>query len=332
MKKKHKWRVGKKENQNKFTFVQYVPSDWVEKKIIRNIWISGYRIFLNRNKLQFIEKILDLDEIRLVFLFGKFSYLDTKDAKIDFLPEGKFRFDQTKIKRAISNEDVYLLIITPFDKNSANWNEAVIKEKVDIYLGLLILFFGRNIAHELIFENVYGISDNQVSASAARCENPLFFPSPDLNEEKFNNIFLVNKFILQKPEDEKNRFLLSLRWFKNANFDSGVDAFLKYWIALEIIAMSNNTDIQSINQILGKIYNLPLVGIQKTFNMGRLYGLRSKIIHNGKIIPIHQNLLKYIEAIYKDVYYFLSGIQPKKFSEEILNDNSFNLLEYMPNL
>lgn len=329
-KNKHEWKVGGEKKLNQLTFIQYVPSDWIENRHVKNVWISGYRVFIDKSKLNFIEKIIDLTDIRLVLIFGRFSYLDTKDAKIDFYPDGRGFVDGTKIRREISKEDIYLLIITPYEKDSLNLNEAVIKDKIDAYLGLLILIFGRNIVFENIFENQFGIIENKVSAFAARCENPLYFAFPNINDENINIVQSINSFTQQQPNAIKNRLLLSLRWFKNANYDSGVDAFLKFWIALEIVAMPDNTDIRPINKILVQIYNLSLEDTQNKFNIGRLFGLRAKIVHDGKIIPIHQNLLKYIGAIYKDIYFYLSGIPVEKISEKVLNMTGFNFIKYMP--
>lgn len=63
-----------------------------------------------------------------------------------------------------------------------------------------------------------------------------------------------------------------MRWYTGALGDHGVDAYLKLWIALEILAMLSTE-----------------------------FGLRSRIVHKGWAAGLDGFLLDYLEAVVGDV-------------------------------
>lgn len=64
-------------------------------------------------------------------------------------------------------------------------------------------------------------------------------------------------------------------------YSFGVDAFLKYWIAIEIIAMPDSSNIKHLIEILADIYEIRKEDAKKNFGVGKIFGFRSKIVHHG---------------------------------------------------
>ena len=123
---------------------------------------------------------------------------------------------------------------------------------------------------------------------------------------------------------------LSLRWFELALYSKGdVDGFLRYWFAIETLGMPNATDIRPLNESLARTYGISFEDARKRFSIGRLFGMRSRIVHNGQIIPIHQNLSKYVEAPYVDILYEHLGLTSEQRAAGVLNTAGFNLKQYL---
>ena len=79
--------------------------------------------------------------------------------------------------------------------------------------------------------------------------------------------------------------------------DVGVDAVLKYWIAIETLAIS----VKGMNQILSNCYNISVQEARERFLMGRLHGFRSNIVHQGQIPRNPSMVIGYMETLYSDI-------------------------------
>jgi hypothetical protein len=101
--------------------------------------------------------------------------------------------------------------------------------------------------------------------------------------------------------------MLALHWFHLAMRDRGVDAFLKRWIALETLAMPDGTNIRPVNEALASAYGISYEEARDTYAVGRLAGLRARIVHHGEPLPIHSKLELYFDAVFYDVLMQLLG-------------------------
>ncbi|MBD0325807.1 MAG: hypothetical protein ICV68_05215, partial [Pyrinomonadaceae bacterium] len=123
---------------------------------------------------------------------------------------------------------------------------------------------------------------------------------------------------------------LSLRWFESALYGKGgIDAYLKYWFAIETLGMPSTTNIRPLVESLSRAYGISHEEAQQKFSIGRLFGLRSRIVHEGQIISVHQNLTKYIEALYVDVLLEHLGLASEHRAEDVIDDPNFDLARYL---
>ena len=116
-----------------------------------------------------------------------------------------------------------------------------------------------------------------------------------------------------------------MRWFESAIYDKGIDSLLKYWISIETLAMPDTTNIKVINEILSSAYKRTLDEVRDLFEVGRLFGLRSSIVHEGFNVPIGWLLLKYLEALYVDILFGILGLPCESRAEEIIKNPEFSL-------
>lgn len=99
----------------------------------------------------------------------------------------------------------------------------------------------------------------------------------------------------------RERVELSLRWLDDAKRSEAVDAFLKLWFAIETLSMPDTTNIKPARDALAGIYGLSNVQAGETFRLGRVYDLRSKIVHDGQRVSIPNNLLGFLAGVYVDL-------------------------------
>ena len=88
--------------------------------------------------------------------------------------------------------------------------------------------------------------------------------------------------------------------------------------------MPDTTDIRPINIALARIYGLSRDEVTTRFKIGRIFGLRSDIVHNGQVRSIHQQLQRYIQAVYVDILFDLLGQASERRAEAVLDDATFN--------
>ncbi len=170
-----------------------------------------------------------------------------------------------------------------------------------------------------------GIQEDLVRSSTTRCHlRRQISPTPVVSE-----ITKADRAITTLQEPAKNRVHLSLRWLTSALNHRGVDAFVEYWIALETLSMPNTSDIRPLVNNFVDIYNLSYDEAKERFGIGKLFGLRSRIVHDGQIVPVHAQLLSYLEALYADVLFAHLELPSEERAGSMLNTPGYILDEYL---
>ncbi|HEX5762813.1 MAG TPA: hypothetical protein VFY04_06800 [Solirubrobacterales bacterium] len=109
---------------------------------------------------------------------------------------------------------------------------------------------------------------------------------------------------------EPDRLHLSLRWLDEAKRSEATDALLKLWFALEILTgTSDRKAVARIDRALSAAYEISREQVSSQFGIGRIFGLRSKIVHHGLKVHVPGPLLNYVAGIYVDLLVSLLGFQ-----------------------
>jgi hypothetical protein len=109
-----------------------------------------------------------------------------------------------------------------------------------------------------------------------------------------------------------------------------------YWFAIETISMPSTADIGPLNDILCNVYTLASRSeANSTFHTGLLVGLRSRIVHDGRIAPIDGRIIRYLEYLYHDVLRHVLKLPAAKRLENLVRASAFDysaeLLRVMKN-
>jgi len=231
--------------------------------------------------------------------WGTGSYIAVRD-DITTLDDGSMQVFH-KSKEAQLPTGRYLLLMTPFD------NEPLARARLREMLGLLYAYHGRNIAYERVYEQVIKLKQPGVQIFGESKENPLHLRVPALKAEDHQDLVFAIAAIPSLQSDMRARLELSLRWFEGAIKDSGPDALLRYWVAIEALAMPSTTNVKPINQMLAAGYQVTLQEASKEFLVGRLQGLRSDLVHGARIVAVRGELLSYLGALYCDLLFLDLG-------------------------
>lgn len=319
------------EQQEPLPWTSLVPSSWFKRIEDSSIWVTAYRVFkVSKDDLASGPKIVDLYQVRAIILYGTLKYLDTRHANIEALSANQWHIDASAIQEREAPEDVYLLLLMPFTVDGNQIDESHVRQEMKTTVGLFAAFNGRNMVYEHLFDNIFSLADGKVSSFSPVFANPLSFAAPDVTIARIDTITKADRAITTLQETEKNRVRLSLRWFTSALYHGGIDAYLEYWIALETLSMPNTTNIRPLIEDLASAYSLSYQVARERFSIGRLYGFRGQIVHHGIIVPIHAQLLSYLEALYADVLFVHLELQSAGRAASVLKSPGFRLDEYLP--
>jgi len=243
---------------------------------------------------------IDLIGTRAFVLYGQISYLDSGDTSWELSEQG-IPSCKLSIKNVRTPMGSWLIIMAPYKVDGIEGEEASVKRAISSSTGLLAAFAGRNAVYERKYDNVIDIGSGNPTLFSPVFLNPGASPKANLSK---TNVALINEAarrIRNLDERTRSRFGLALHWYEEALRDSGRDAFLKSWIALEVLAMPDSTNIRSITEALARAYGKSFAEAVEVFGVGRIFGLRSRIVHDGAVLPIEFILEEYTQAIFVDV-------------------------------
>lgn len=306
--------------QRTVAFHDLVPPEWVPAED-SELWTAAYRV-LRAPVTAFPPDppIFDFGDVRAVVLWGTLHYLDTAAIRMSLTDAHQWQVDSKDATEKDTPESRYVVFLTRLIGDS---DEPRALAAVAAARGLMIALNGRNMAWDCVYENI--VRRGQITGFSRSWENPLVFKVPDLTAQGVERISRVAAAYRASSDTTRARLALSLRWLESAMGESGVDAVVKFWVALETLAMPDTANIRPVNDSLQRAYQMPMGEVQTRFGVGRVAGLRSRIVHEGAIVSIHQNLIRYLEALYTDVLLDQLGQPPERLALAVLGTPGFDL-------
>ncbi len=313
-------------------FTDYANPMWFKSTIESSVWITGYNAHNIINSDLFETRIVDLEHVRLVLLNGTINYLDASNAKIEILQHNELHFDASKIVQKSEPHGFYVLFLLPFGADGTFGDEGLTRDRIRDAVGLLAILFGKNFVFKHLFDNVTKLGRDETSVFSDPAENSHWFPAVDASADLLSRISIANSAIGKLQDADRNRVYLCLRWLQQAIYDADhLMAFMKLWIAIETLVM-DDTNIRPINELLGRGYGMKPGDAKKHFNIDRIFGLRSDIVHGGKRKGIDGNLLMYLEGVVFDLLSIKIGLPFEKRAQQRLLTNQFDVSAYLKNL
>lgn len=315
--------------QERMDLLSFIPSDWFLEPEKSTVWIAAFRSTkLTSEDFPTGIKSIDLEKAKVLLLYGEISFLDDRESVWEIAPNSSLTctFSAKESKTPLG---AWLVFIIPYRIDGKEENERDIRFKLSSLTGLFSGVMGRSIVFEKFFENIIHLKDKKTNVTGPSVLNPLALPKPIISNNRFELIKTVLLEISSQPESIKNKFFLSLHWYEQSEFSVGTDSLLKIWIALEVLGMEETASVKPLNETIATGYGITIKEVRNKFFIGRIQNLRSKIVHDGKRVPIHFLLLDYIRAIYLDILLIKLDIPCEKRAERILDDPQFNLRKFL---
>ncbi|HJU06906.1 MAG TPA: hypothetical protein VJ727_00270 [Rhodanobacteraceae bacterium] len=294
--------------------------DWFRAKQNDGLHISVYEMEPDPEIV--VRRRLEFDRIVVLIEKSAVSFLELGNTSFKF---GQNREVTATVEQrhATSSNAGKVIFLQPY-KLDQQESEKRCDETAEQYLSLLISTNRRNIAYRHLFTNIIGYEGDATYAQGRRIRLPFASPPPDLSENSLNLFITCERALRSKDAAFQRRVELSLHWHMRGIRLDSVDSFLSLWIAIEALSM-DTSDIKPVNEALAAIYNLSYRDAAEKFAMGRVYGLRSDIVHKGRKDFISTGITDYLECVYTDLLLNKLGITSLRRAEEFIRAHDFDL-------
>ncbi len=305
-----------------------IDQNWFRTKIGSSAWIVGFRAYLVEGVDLHKAYAVEVLGVRVIVLNSEISYLSLGALGMVLIEE-QLQLTAPEPKLQTEPAGIYLLLVCPHNVDGKLGVEFETKNRIATTLGLLNAHCGKNIGFDKLFEQELSADGLSTSLFSEVQTNHLSFPKIKISDNWLDRLALASNAINTLPDQSKSRISLSLRWFHDAIYENdALMSFLKLWVAIETLAMPA-THIKPINEALGKIYSIPVKDASKQFMVGRIQGLRSNIVHHGKIVAIHSGMIGYLEALYFDLLNHIGGLQSERRLATKFENQDFNVREFL---
>ena len=309
-----------------------VPGDWFIDPVASTVLVVGYAVMRVPADRPGVLRAFDLPSVRALLGTIDFPYFDTSTVR--------FEVDTANLVRVEGHVEPrrtplapHLILLTPLRVDGVDGNEAEARSRVEAAAGLLAAFLGRNAVYRLVFENVTqvapGASGQTVTGFSRAVENPLSFPAPPLDDATIDLIKQAGKSLAAVDPVRRERYVLALRWFHQALYGGGVDSFLRYWIAVEAVSPMTSSDIAPLVGALAHGYGIAVGDVKARYGIGRIYGFRGRIVHQGARGPVHGRLLDYLGALFVELLRIGLGLPVARSLDTLLSSPEFDLNSYI---
>lgn len=293
---------------------QLLPESWRSR--YAKAMVAIYRVArVPRQEFGITPYVFDIDEVRAAVFWGCLKIPGIED-EVSLTETGEISFAWRHRGNMSLAEGTYCLLAARMPNEAS---EGTARSAIEAARGVLCAYHGRNVAYDRATEMMLNLSEpEEITMVGRSIENPLALPVPRLRKEDRARFEGLLNGLSQANACLQNRLHLSFRWFSSAIEHSGPDAFLQYWIALEALAMPGSSDIAPINQHLAESYGVSVAKAKQRFLVGKLFGLRSNIVHGGHLHAVHGNILSYIAAVYTDVLLQVLNLPAERRAESEL--------------
>lgn len=284
------------QNSGSFDPTTFANPHWFSSGHNDLLYVEAYELAMVPDAIP--RKIFRFDEIVVLIKTAKLDYLEMAGVKIKF---GNERQVEMSAEHRISTSELSpkLITIQPHRSDRPD-TEAELADRSTEFVSLLVSTNYRNIACRRLFTQIVGRGNGSMMAAGGLVRLPFDLPAPDLTSEALSRFPKCRDEIEKRDSNHKQKITLSLHWHLKGIQSDGLDSFLSLWIALETLAM-NSTNIADLNGALAVAYGTTRESASTEFGVGRIFGLRSKIVHNGIRKRISTDLTDYMECLYADL-------------------------------
>lgn len=106
----------------------------------------------------------------------------------------------------------------------------------------------------------------------------------EINPTRLETEILQARACVSKNSDLLERFTLMSRFYtRSLEYDPSEEKFMMLWTSLEIHPMHNTSNIKPLRELISQIVGRPDKVVNEAIGIGRLYGIRSSLVHDGHL-------------------------------------------------
>jgi len=200
----------------------------------------------------------------------------------------------TPVTLAVNPNSYYIAVIARSDEPKVRVALKHCEDAVDRGITGLALLFKPYIFDRLVYRGPV-IEGNAMSAGFyARRENPVALDPAKLKIDLETMQNLHSAF----EGDLRQRYSLMARFFSKAvALEPSEEKFLFLWTVFEVFPMKDTSNVRPLKEFLSEILGHSVEEIDKKLLIGRTYGLRSDLVHDGKLDLTPEELGKLVERV-----------------------------------
>lgn len=176
------------------------------------------------------------------------------------------------------------LVLTARTRRSRHEAQAECTAALDRVIAILTAVYGTDLFRTLLFRGwLRGGPPDPHLGVLMRAVMPIELASAGIAREYGSASTAINA-----NAELKERFGLMSRLVARAlSQPPGEEAFLWLWTAVEVFPMVGTTDIKPIGEFLATYVNRPAEIVKQKLRIGWLFGMRSRLVHDGHL-PLDQ--------------------------------------------
>jgi hypothetical protein len=244
--------------------------------------MSSYLKFLTIYKSTLIQgpyqKII-ADPVTIEFIKKESRSYKVQNQVASVAPSGEIFMLAKDTTLSLDKNNNYIVITARIKEKNTMFARKICEDETDKIITILSSIYTSTIFGDLFYrgwkiEENEKIMDAWVKVADKRA----------INEELLTaEIKKIKKTQFSNPEI-RDRFTLLSRFFsKSLPFHPCEEKFILLWTILEIFPMKNTSNIKPLIYHLAAITGKDFDTIKENLGIGKLYGLRCDLIHNGKL-------------------------------------------------
>lgn len=201
----------------------------------------------------------------------------------------------------------YVALSTRTKESNPAQAEAICK--AELSLGITIISMVRNprIFSEVVYEGWVARQDEGMASAWANLGAPV-----KLDDQVLPHEYAALQKVATASTDDYQRIALMSKMFSRSLQESpGEEKFLWLWTMFEVFPMKNTSNIKPIAEYLAPLVGKSSAYVKDRLQIGRLYGHRCSLVHNGELdIPLHDlgTIITKMEAMTSTVLRSMLGL------------------------
>jgi hypothetical protein len=173
----------------------------------------------------------------------------------------------------------YILLTARTEESQPMNARRICEDAIDRGTGLLTAILGPAIFGRQVFRGWVENERGMIAEAWVKRVDAVSLPVESLSDDCLSAV----KNLKNDPDLWRRFTLISRFWSRSLGEASSEEKYLFLWTVLEIFPMKDTTNIRPISELLSAVVRRPADFVKEKLEIGRLFGLRSELVHNGTL-------------------------------------------------